>query len=137
MKKETSSYLLLDPLQKKRRKSPRHIRPQALCERKEEKSASYLPPDPLEKRQEEEKIHVISAPRPIEKRKEVEKLHVISAPRPLGKKKRRRQKSTSYLPPDTSQLRNFSPTAVQLCFNDHNYSTPQQTLNHRIIKATL
>ena len=118
MKKETSSYLLLDPLQKKRRKSPRHIRSQALCERKEEKSTSYLPLDPLEKRQEEEKIHV------------------ISAPRPLGKKKRRRQKSTSYLPPDTSQLRNFSPTAVQLCFNDHNYSTPQQTLNHRIIKAT-
>ena len=55
MKKETSSYLLLDPLQKKRRKSPRHIRPQALCERKEEKSTSYLPPDPLEKRQEEGK----------------------------------------------------------------------------------
>ena len=46
------------PLAKKRRKSPRHIRPSTPCKRKNKKSRQLG-----KKRKEEENIYVISAPR--------------------------------------------------------------------------
>ena len=96
MKKRNFIISAPGPLAKKRRKSPRHIRPYTSCKRKEENLVTL-------------------------------------------EKKKRRRKNLRHIRPQTplNCNCNFSPTAFQLCYNDHNYSTPQQTLNHRIIKATL
>ena len=106
--------------------------PRSLAKEKKKKPTSYPPPSPLRKKR--RIVYVIFAPRPLGKktRRRKDPRHIC----PQTPWKKKRQKSTSYLPPDTSQLRNFSPTAVQLCFNDHNYSTPQQTLNRRIMVAS-
>lgn len=104
---------------------------QFLAKMKKWKNETYVISAPCKKGKINKRNFIISAPGPLAKEK---KKNLVT----LEKKKRRR-KNLRHIRPQTplNCNCNFSPTAFQLCYNDHNYSTPQQTLNHRIIKATL